>query len=378
MRMKKQTPKKNNHWDKVFVISGEPQFCKFALEESLANLQNPGCKRYYRTDKISNIKEAFSSFSFHAIPDVIIINNPKAETLKMCQSVLESGPFNASGLIIYNPGDSLDGRLGFVSQATKNKRVYHFDYIEALNTVEILKYIKNWESGTSVSFTDEARKWLVQNVPTTTGKIKSGTGKREVEVVDFENLEKELDKPYVLRFGTQNKISLEDLHSYCVFEREYDLWAFISAAISGDTKEAYAQIEEMLKSQDIKTALALLMSQLKFLIGLKSLGNSVLNTASEYTIAAELSIAKYLNRYLGDDWLMSEQVYEAPAVNPWRVKKACESISKWSIEQLCDQYIATACAYKDLRFGVSEDILIPYLMLALSGKLKYTEPITHA
>jgi len=374
----KKAKTKINRWDRVFVISGEPQFCKFALEESLASLQNPNCKRYYRDDKLSNIRDAFSSFSFNPTPDAVIINSPKADTLKLCAEIVESGPFNVSGLIIYNPGDALDGRLGFVSQATKNKRIHHFEYVEATNIPEITRYIKNWESGTGVSFTDDARAWLVKNIPTTTGKIKSNSGKKEVEVVDFESLEGELDKPYILRFGTAEKIALEDLKQHCVFEREYDLWAFIFAAISGNTQDAYTQIELMLESQDIKTALALLMSQLKFLIGLKSLGAQKLATASEYNIAAELSIDKYLNRYLGSDWTLPEATCEAPAVNPWRVKKACDSISKWSIEQLCDQYMATVYAYKDLRFGVSEDILIPYLMLALSGKLKYCEPITNS
>lgn len=374
----KKTKTKINRWDKVFVISGEPQLCKFALEESLASLQNPNCKRYYKDDKLSHIKDAFSSFSFGAVPDAVIINSPKADTLKLCAEVVESGPFNVSGLIIYNPGDALDGRLGFVSQATKNKRVHHFDFVEATNIPEITRYIRNWESGTGVYFTDEARAWLVKNTPTTTGKIKSASGKREVEVADFESLEGELDKPYILRFGTNDKITLDDLQAHCTFEREHDLWAFIFAAISGNTQDAYTQIELMLESQDVKTALALLMSQLKFLIGLKALGANILASANEYNIAAELSISKYLNRYLGHDWTMPETVYEAPAINPWRVKKACESISKWSIEQLCDQYAATAYAYKDLRFGVSEDILIPYLMLALSGQLKYHEPITNS
>jgi DNA polymerase III delta subunit len=374
---KTKTKTTTNRWDKVFVISGDPQLCKFALEESLSSLQNPNCKRYYKDDKPSNVKDAFSGFSFNTIPDAVIINSPKAEVLKLCSEIVESGSFNVSGLIIYNPGDALDGRLGFVSQATKNKRVYHFEYVEATNTPAITKYIRDWESGTGVFLTDDARAWLIKNMPTTTGKIKSNSGKKEVEVADFESLEAELDKPYTLRQGTNSKITIDDLQEYCSFEREHDLWAFIFASISGNAQDAYTQIELMLESQDIKTALALLMSQLKFLIGLKSLGANTLATASEYNIAAELSIDKYLNHYLGNNWTLPETTHEAPAVNPWRVRKACESISKWSMEQLCDQYIAVACAYKDLRFGVSEDILIPYLMLALSGKLKYHEPITN-
>ena len=100
-------------------------------------------------------------------------------------------------------------------------------------------------------------------------------------------------------------------------------------------------------------------------------------TASEYDIAANISLSKYLNKYLLTDWQDLEQTFETPAINPWRVKKACESTPKWSMEQLCRQYTASVYAYKDLRFAVPEDILLPYLMMALAGKIEYKEPITN-
>lgn len=348
-----------------------------ALSELLETLGKPGVKRYQKGDKVENLKSSFSSFSFNEVPDAIIVTNPNAEMLKVCQKAVDCGPFKVSALIVYNPGDSLDGRLSFVSAANKNKRVYHYDFLESTNKSSILKYVKDWEHGTGVFMTDDARQWLVNNAPTTTGKVKTQTGKKDVEVFDLELLENELDKPYIIRVDTNEKITTDDIQELCTFEQNHDVWKFISASIDGRIKEAYLEIERMLESQDIKSAIALLMSQLKFLIGLKSLGDKYLATASDYDIAANISLSKYLNKYLLSDWQDLEQTFEPPAINPWRVKKACESTPKWSMEQLCRQYTAAVYAYKDLRFGVPEDILLPYLMMALAGKIEYKEPITN-
>lgn len=373
----KKPTTKSDAWANVYIISGEPQLCKMALSELLETLGNPGVKRYQKGDKVDNLQSSFSSFSFNEVPDAIIVTNPNAEMLKVCQKAVDSGPFKVSALIVYNPGDSLDGRLSFVSAANKNKRIYHYDFLESTNKSSILKYVKDWESGTGVFMTDEARQWLVNNAPTTTGKVKTQTGKKDVEVFDLELLENELDKPYIIRVDTNEKITIDDIQELCTFEQNHDVWKFISASIDGRVKEAYLEIERMLESQDIKSAIALLMSQLKFLIGLKSLGDKYLATASEYDIAANISLSKYLNKYLLADWQDLEQTFEPPAINPWRVKKACESTPKWSMEQLCRQYTASVYAYKDLRFGVPEDILLPYLMMALAGKIEYKEPITN-
>lgn len=373
----KKPTTKSDAWANVYIISGEPQLCKMALSELLVTLGNPGVKRYQKGDKVENLQSSFSSFSFNEVPDAIIVTNPNAEMLKVCHKAVDSGPFKVSALIVYNPGDSLDGRLSFVSTANKNKRIYHYDFFESTNKSLILKYVKDWESGTGVFMTDEARQWLVNNAPTTTGKVKTQTGKKDVEVFDLELLENELDKPYIIRVDTNEKITIDDIQELCTFEQNHDVWKFISASIDGRVKEAYLEIERMLESQDIRSAIALLMSQLKFLIGLKSLGDKYLATASEYDIAANISLSKYLNKYLLTDWQDLEQTFEPPAINPWRVKKACESTPKWSMEQLCRQYTASVYAYKDLRFGVPEDILLPYLMMALAGKIEYKEPITN-
>jgi len=372
----KKTTKKSDCWAKVYVISGEPQLCKMAFTEVLEKIGAPGVKRYYKGDKPEHLKSSFSSFSFGEQADVVVVHNPNADLLKVCLSAIEEGPFKASGLVIMNPGDSLDGRLSFVSAANKNKRVYHYDFIESSNKPALTKYVKDWESGTGVFMTDEARVWLIANAPTTTGKVKTNTGKKDVEVFDLELLENELDKPYILKVDSGDKITKQELQDLCRFEHNHDVWSFISASIDGNVERAYVEIERMLESQDVKSAIALLMSQIKFLIGLKSLGDSYLASASEYDIAAKLSIGKYLNHYLTVDWNELDSKTEVPAINPWRVKKACESTPKWSMEQLCKQYTAAAFAYKDLRFGVPEDILLPYLMLALSGKIEYKEPIT--
>jgi DNA polymerase III delta subunit len=343
----------------------------------LSNCGNPNTNRYSKNDKLEHICSSFSSFSFNDVKDAIIISHPNAEVLKACQNYVDNGPFKVSCLIIYNPGDFLDGRLAFVSKANKNKRIYHYDFIESSSSSLILKYIKDWEHGTGVKMTDEARNWLVKNAPKTTGKIKNQTGKKDVEVFDLELLENELDKPYIMKVDTNSSITLEDVQSFCAFNQSHDVWAFISHSVNGRIAEAYSEIEKMLETQDVKSAIALLMSQLKFLIGLKSLGNNYLLTASEYEIASNLSISKHLNQYLSQDWLDLDKTFEAPVINPWRVKKACETVTKCSMDTLCKQYIAAVYAYKDLRFGLAEDILLPYLMLALSGKIEYKEPITN-
>jgi hypothetical protein len=348
-----------------------------ALDELLEQLGNPNIKRYQKDDKPEHVKSSFSSFSFNDIPDAIIISNPKADVLKCCQDAVENGPFNVSALIIYHPGDYMDGRLSFVSTANKNKRTYHYDFIESSDKSAILSYIKEWELGTGVAIEDNAKKWLAHNAPKTIGKIKTQFGKKDVSVFDLQLLENELDKPYILRLDTNQKITLNDVQELCQFEEDYDMWVFISNAIDGKVYEAYNELDKILELQDVKSTIALLMSQLKFLINIKSLEETNMLTSNPHDIAEKISLDKYLNKYLFEGWQEGQKKIEAPAVNPWRAKKASESLSKWSMSQLCSQYISTTCAYKDLRFGVHENILLPYLMLALIGKVEYKEPITN-
>jgi hypothetical protein len=87
-----------------------------------------------------------------------------------------------------------------------------------------------------------------------------------------------------------------------------------------------------------------------------------------------MTYKQYLGKYYDDNWQECEPVNE-PTVNFWRIKMAVQSSNNWTVENLVTQYNAVTNAILDMRASGSEDIVIPYLLLSLSGKANYSVPL---
>jgi hypothetical protein len=359
-------------WDRLYIIGGDPCLCRLFLQGVIEDLGNPNRIRFDRTDSLRALKDAMMAFSFGDVADAIIISDPSADQLRACQEAIESGVLTASALVIITPGDMIDGRASLAQQAQKRGRVTYLSPIEAGERARLLNHLTEWESGTGQVLTEEARRWMIQNAPTQIVKIKGASGKREVEVYDLQWIENELDKVIAVKHLEPGPITVSDLKSLVRFEQGVDIWQFIDAATSGNAALSLSMLYALSSTQGVQGALILLASQLEFLMSVRCLQDRQVRSVDE--IARQMSLQPYLGRYLLQNWSEALDLPEPAAPNPWRVRKAVEKTLPPAI-RLSGNYQAVISAIQDLRAGLDERIVLPYLALCLAGENHYVEPL---
>ena len=360
-------------WDRLHIIGGDPCLCRLFLQGIIEDLGNPGRRRFDRSDSVRALKDAMIAFSFDDLADMIIISDPSADQLRTCQESIENGTLTASALVIVTPGDAIDGRASLSQQAQKRGRVTYLPPIEAGERAQLMDHLVEWESGTGQSLTDEARRWIIQNAPTQIAKVKGHGGKRDTEVYDLQWMENELDKVISVKTLEPGPISISDLQELVRFEQGVDIWQFIDAATDGNAAQSLSMLYTLSATQGVQGALILLASQLEFLLAVRCLQDRQVRSSDE--IARQMSIQPYLGRYLLQDWSEARDLPEPAAPNPWRVRKATEKALPQA-DRLSGNYQATISAIRDLRSGLDERIVFPYLALCLAGKNQYAEPLS--
>jgi hypothetical protein len=207
-------------------------------------------------------------------------------------------------------------------------------------------------------------------------KIKTNNSKKDTEVYDLSLLECELDKIVPLCKSEENReISIADVREFCVFDQVLDIWAFIKNTVNGDYKPSIELLNGMLDQQGSSSILWLLNSQIAFLIQLKEYRHRGIRDYLE--LQKLMGENNHFGKYLNNHWEEMEPSSQLPAINPWRIRKACESIDGWDISILTRQHNAVANAIIDLRSGGSEDIVMPYLVLSLCGIVNYDNCLYH-
>lgn len=351
------------NWDKIYVICGEPCVSRITLLEFLEGKGKT--KRFYKNEN-ANLKNILTSYSI--IPQRIVIHDPNAETLKICLEVIEANRVTVDKLIIIVAGDNIDARISFYSKAQKNKRIYTCPYIEANESAKLTAHLADWQVGSEVEIEPKAKQWLLKNAPIIVEKLKATGGKKDTEVYDLVCLESELDKIATLCKYEQRAITVEDVVNYCDFDQVSDIWYFIKSSLDGDYITANKLWSQLVSEQGISSVLWLLYSQLTFLLQLKQLLN---NRITDFGVLQEkMSFKHYLNKYTNENWQLIEGINE-PSINPWRIRKAVESSANWSMETLVSQHEAVVRAIIDMRSSGKEDIVMPYLILALSNHASY-------
>ena len=373
--MSKSTKTKINKsplWDRLHVIGGDPCLCRLFLQGVIEDAGNP-TKRYYdKLDGIGTLRGALTAFAFNDVPDAIVLSNPTAEQLKLCQQTIEEETLTASALVILTLGDTLDGRSAFAQQAQKRKRVSYLDPLEKGERKQLSDHIGEWESGTDQKLDSDAKLWLIENAPTQIVKVKSQSGKRDCEVYDLQSMENELDKIIAIKALNPGAITKSELIDIVRFEQEVDIWKFIDTAINGDTAEMLKMLYVIADSQGEQGALVLLYSQLEFLLGVRCLMDEGISSAD--TISSRMTLQPYLGRYLLENWSELESIPEPSPPNVWRIRKSMEKTLP-NATILSRNYQFVIAAIRDLRSGLSQKIVFPYLSFALSGKADYTEPL---
>jgi DNA polymerase III delta subunit len=357
-----------DNWKKVWVVSGDPCLIRFALE---AITEGKSIKRhFYKNDDISDLKKILTTYSL--IPQKIIIYDPSAEALKLCSEVIEANRLLLEALIVVVWGDNIDGRISFYVKAQKNKRLVNYSYIEANDKQSLLKYISEWQRCSEKEISGEARQWLSNNAPIIYEKIKISGTKKDAEVYDLQLLESELNKILSLCNYEKRNIELNDVVEFCNFDQVVDIWSFIKFIINSDYANSVKILDKMIDQQGTHSILWLLNSQLAFLIQLKQYLNEGITDIS--VLQKNMSHKEYLNKYYDDNWQEVTGVVD-PSINPWRIRKAIESSGNWAIGKLILQYQSVVNAIIDMRSGGQEDIVMPYLLLALCGVVNYDKSL---
>lgn len=351
------------NWEKVWVIGGEPCLVHLSLSHLLDASER--IKRYYKGDDVSGLYSVLNIRSPKR--PTVVLYEPNAEMLKTCLSVVESNYMAVKALIVVVQGDNIDGRISFYSKASKNNRLTNYPYIETSDRQTFLKFLSGWESDMGIKISGEAKKWLLDNAPTVSVKIKASN--KNVDAYDLETLHSELIKFSALYKGEEG-ISLSDIREFCEFEQTSDIWLFISSVITGDYVTAFTVMDSVVAEHGINSLLWLLNSQIAFLIQIKDL---LINGVTDPTeIQNKLNYKRYLNKYTDVDCNELSAVNE-PAINPWRIRKAIDTLrnSFCTMSRLSLQQNHIANAITDLRFGFPEDILLSYVILSLCGVTIY-------
>ena len=368
----KKPVKKSIDWSKVFVFSGEPLQVQMGVDAAIKSVETPPVTRFTKDDSPKTIFSTLTKFQLEEPSDIVWLNFPTADQLKTCMEVLEAQSITASILIISTPGDSLDGRSAFAMAANKNKRVWMFEYIQAGDSHALEAHLKDWEKGMEMKINPDAKSWLVKKAPTYAVKIKTATGKKEAEAYDLLDLEAELEKIAIVRQYEGGSISLDDVVNFCFFNYAQDVWGFVAAATVGDKALIMRHLDQMDVGKTDQGSLWLLISQLGFLISVRSLMD--LGIQDTFELQRLIPSDRYIGRYLLPDWTEAE-ARPAATVNPYRIQKAMESVYGITSAQLGAKYAAVMSGIRDLRAGLHPEIVIPYLTLALAGSIDYSSPL---
>ena len=371
-RPKAATKSSSALWDRLHIIGGDPCLCRLFLQGVIEDLGSPARRRFDRADSPRTLKDALIAFPFGDQADMIILSDPNAEQLRACQESIENGTLTASALVVITPGDMIDGRASLAQQAQKRGRITCLSPIEAGERAQLLDHLTEWESGTGQVLTEEARRWIIQHAPTQIAKVKGPSGKREVEVYDLQWMENELDKVISVKALEPGPIAVSDLEALVRFEQGVDIWQFIDAATGGNASQSLGMLYTLSVTQGVQGALILLASQLEFLLSVRCLQDQRVRSVDE--IARQMALQPYLGRYLLQDWSEAHDLPEPAAPNPWRVRKATEKALPPAV-RLSENYQAVISAVRDLRAGLDERIVFPYLALCLAGENSYSEPL---
>ena len=359
-------------WDRVYVFGGEAWQVRAGVSAAIEAAEASGVTRFNREASPKLIFESLTRYQFDDPAEAITLINPNADQLKACTEAIVAGRVTSSALIVYTPGDSLDGRSSFALNANKQKRVWTYSHIEAGDTHELRQHMKDWQDSTECKLDSASLDWLLKNAPTMSVKVKATGGKKDTEAYDLETLESELDKVLVVRDHENIKVTLNDLQQLCEFEQSSDIWSFIRHAVQGNGIEILKHLTQLDVSKTDQGALWLLASQLGLVISIKSLLES--GCSDPDRIAQMATSESYVGKYFMPGWKEAE-VKPVTPLNPWRVRKAIESIEGATSQQLSSRYGAVINAIRDLRIGLSPDVVVPYLTWALAGTADYSKPL---
>lgn len=348
-------------WNNVYLLEGEPYFIDLYIDSLKEENNYPNVQIFDNSAHLVDLKNALTAFNFFDESDIIIIKEPNADILNICNDFINK--LTCSALVLTCQYNSFDGRQSFVSKAKKNNKLIYLNHIKAGDTIKTL--IKEWCEDNNLKLSQSCLSWLDNNYPTRMAKIKDINNiKKDTIVVDLLMLFNQLNKIKNLYDCDKKEITINNLVDYCNFKNETDIWLFVDKIISGDLVSCFNYFNKNKLTTNDEGILWVIASQIELYLQICGISKSIEQLQDNITLKSTLN-------FYYDDNLCSNDFKPKPAINPYRLKMAQQTCRNLKPETLSIKYQNVINAIQDLRAGLPPEIISGYLSLALSGKTSY-------
>jgi DNA polymerase III delta subunit len=353
------------------VIEGDPCLARFALD--MVTEEAGGAYRVrLGAEDAKTLRATLTAFNLFDAAPTYVVFEPNADMATRLLEIIESGKMTASALIILAGETGLDGRTALARSAKKNKRVMRMEPLASDDARGLTEHLKGWQEEARVVLDAASVSYIRANRP-----LRSVRGAKagDPQVIDLDALESELAKVAVVARAERAGATPDLIAQLCDFDSApSDVWSFVRAATSGQTRRALALLDEMAVAKDNLGPLWLLLSQLEFLISVESV-RAARKGALPDQVAAILSENPFAGRFALPSGEMPTRTAKAKAVNSWRIKKALEE-GVADLDRLSASYRAVVNAVRDIRSDVPANVVTLKLALALAGSSRYDAPLS--
>jgi DNA polymerase III delta subunit len=194
--------------------------------------------------------------------------------------------------------------------------------------------------------------------------MKSGATKKEVIVYDLPLIFNELSKLTVL---DKKELDLDDVKIFQFSDHNKNIFDFFNVCMYGKPSDILKGLIDLNESHGHQMILMVFLSQLFFYLKIAEYKESKINNND---MLEDLSLSKYLKKYLDADFKEIEQDIPLKQVNPIRLQIAYNQ-TYLSTKEISTYIQSTLNLVIDLRNNLSTEIVFPYYSLCLSNKRLY-------
>ena len=356
--MKKNNPFVEENWKKVYIYTGDEYISRiFSFEDTIV-------ERLDTNSSINKIINTIQGVNIFEQKKCVKIYNPNTAQVKAIFDSISTSKINADYVQIYCCNESLDGRSALATKGKAAGRIFNYGAIEYSNVSGFLRFLNDWLSHRNLTISYEAENWIQNNSPSTIVKMKSGATKKEVIVYDLPLIFNELSKLTVLDKKT---IDLADVEIFQFNDHNKNIFDFFNVCMYGKPSEILKGLIDLNESHGHQMILMVFLSQLFFYLKIAEFKENKINNND---MLEDLSLSKYVKKYLNADFKEIEQDIPLKQVNPIRLQIAYNQ-TYLSTEEISRYIQSTLNVVVDLRNNLSTEIVFPYYSLCLSNKRLY-------
>jgi len=356
--MKKNNPFVEENWKKIYIYTGDEYISRiFSFEDTIV-------ERLDANSSINKIVNTIQGVNIFEQKKCVKIYNPNTAQVKAIFDSISTSKINADYVQIYCCNESLDGRSALATKGKAAGRIFNYGAIEYSNVSGFLRFLNDWLSHRNLTISYEAENWIQNNSPSSIVKMKSGATKKEVIVYDLPLIFNELSKLTVLDKKT---IDLAEVEIFQFSDHNKNIFDFFNVCMYGKPSEILKGLIDFNESHGHQMILMVFLSQLFFYLKIAEFKENKINNND---MLEDLSLSKYVKKYLNADFKEIEQDIPLKQVNPIRLQIAYNQ-TYLSTEEISRYIQSTLNVVVDLRNNLSTEIVFPYYSLCLSNKRLY-------